>query len=308
MSRSFYRVYGRARQKDAGVDGTPSQCNFNGLRALAREVEWKGCRDVVDSHAIAMFCPVCKAEYRQGFRRCADCDVELVYELPATALVAPEPPAAPGDPDEDPFCAFWSGDDPRIHAELCELLDKEGIPHKTVRREDHLFRISRYAAFQIGIPFSQFEKAEAVVKEAYGSDAEPGDAELTPYEKQRVGSPRTIAPWLPASRGFAWSGREKASGTSQAGPDAGRPHGGDFPEQSREGWDPKDWYPEDASVEIWEGEQAEMGELLRASLGENRIHARVAEARGKLRLFVLPEDETRAREIVREVIEGAAPS
>src|SRR5207253_9810493 len=28
--------------------------------------------------ALAMFCPQCKAEYRQGFRRCADCDVELV--------------------------------------------------------------------------------------------------------------------------------------------------------------------------------------------------------------------------------------
>ena len=29
-----------------------------------------------------MFCPHCKAEYRQGFTRCADCDIDLVYELP----------------------------------------------------------------------------------------------------------------------------------------------------------------------------------------------------------------------------------
>jgi hypothetical protein len=29
-----------------------------------------------------MFCPVCKAEYRSGFSRCADCDVDLVEELP----------------------------------------------------------------------------------------------------------------------------------------------------------------------------------------------------------------------------------
>ena len=28
-----------------------------------------------------MFCPKCKAEYREGFSRCADCDVELVPEL-----------------------------------------------------------------------------------------------------------------------------------------------------------------------------------------------------------------------------------
>jgi hypothetical protein len=34
-----------------------------------------------------MFCPQCKAEYRAGFARCSDCDVELVKELP----VDPQP-------------------------------------------------------------------------------------------------------------------------------------------------------------------------------------------------------------------------
>ncbi len=29
-----------------------------------------------------MFCPVCKVEYRSGFSRCADCDADLVEELP----------------------------------------------------------------------------------------------------------------------------------------------------------------------------------------------------------------------------------
>ena len=29
-----------------------------------------------------MFCPVCKVEYRSGFSRCVDCDVDLVEELP----------------------------------------------------------------------------------------------------------------------------------------------------------------------------------------------------------------------------------
>jgi hypothetical protein len=30
-----------------------------------------------------MFCPKCKAEYRDGFTECADCNIALVYELPA---------------------------------------------------------------------------------------------------------------------------------------------------------------------------------------------------------------------------------
>ena len=29
-----------------------------------------------------MFCPRCKAEYRTGFAKCSDCDIELVDQLP----------------------------------------------------------------------------------------------------------------------------------------------------------------------------------------------------------------------------------
>ena len=29
-----------------------------------------------------MFCPICKAEYREGFQICDDCNVSLVEELP----------------------------------------------------------------------------------------------------------------------------------------------------------------------------------------------------------------------------------
>lgn len=28
-----------------------------------------------------MFCPICRAEYREGFKECTDCDVNLVEEL-----------------------------------------------------------------------------------------------------------------------------------------------------------------------------------------------------------------------------------
>ena len=30
-----------------------------------------------------MFCPICRAEYREGFLECTDCDVDLVAELEA---------------------------------------------------------------------------------------------------------------------------------------------------------------------------------------------------------------------------------
>jgi hypothetical protein len=214
-----------------------------------------------------MFCPRCKAEYRSRFARCADCDVELVYELPAAALAVVEP-VEPGHPEDDPFCSFWKGDDPRVHAELCELFAEQSIPYKTIRRQDHLFNWNTKSAFEIGVPFSRFDQAEAAIKEAYGGDDEPVSEEVA----------RTME--LP-----------EVVEAREARPD----------------WDPRDWYPEDATLEIWEGGQAEMGELLAASLGENQIHARVAESGSAYRLFVLPGDETRAREIVREVIEAVPP-
>ena len=39
-----------------------------------------------------MFCPKCKAGYREGFYRCADCEIDLVYELPPEAEQPPEQP------------------------------------------------------------------------------------------------------------------------------------------------------------------------------------------------------------------------
>jgi hypothetical protein len=257
-----------------------------------------------------MFCPNCKAEYRDGFTRCADCDVDLVWELPAAAIV-PHEPVAPGDPDEDPFCSFWSGDDPRIHAELCELLDKERVPHKTVRREDHLFRISTYPAFQIGIPFSTFERAEAAVKEAYGSGAEAEEQDaalLLPFEKKRVRASRTVAPWLPAARGFAWSSRDSAkemTAPREFAPE--EPSVETVAEELRTDWDSKGWHPEDATAEVWSAESAELVDMLGSSLRENQIYFRFTQTGGKHTLFVLPEDEARAKEIVREVLEGVPP-
>ena len=42
----------------------------------------------------AVFCPTCKSEYREGFRHCPSCDVDLVALLPEPET----PPAAPDGP------------------------------------------------------------------------------------------------------------------------------------------------------------------------------------------------------------------
>jgi len=102
---------------------------------------------------------------------------------------APGRTGRPGDPNEDPFCSFWKGEDARVHAELCEVLDEAGVPHNTVFRRDRLFNLTNFPAYEIGVPFSLFEKAETAVKEAYGTDdiEEVGSREL---QKLLVDAPR----------------------------------------------------------------------------------------------------------------------
>jgi hypothetical protein len=230
-----------------------------------------------------MFCPQCKAEYRQGFTHCADCDVDLVWEMPKSAIEL-RPADEPGDPNKDPFCSFWKGEDPRVHAELCTVLDEAGIPHHTVCRRDHLFNLSNLAAYEVGVPFSLFEQAENAVKEAYGTDdvEDVGTEELKGLLQDRPQHPRR----LPAT--LTPAPEENIPGPPSAG-------------------DEQDWFPEDATVKVWATASGEPGEFLVAALHENAIRCRLDKSGQSLVLYVLPQDEDRAREIVGEVVQGMPP-
>ena len=231
-----------------------------------------------------MVCPQCNAEYRPGFTHCADCDVDLVNEPPQYALAGQPPPAVPRDPNEDPFCSFWKGEDARVHAELCEVLEEAGIPHKTVFRRDHLFNLSNNPAYQVGVPFSLFEKAEKAVQEAFGTE----DAE----EREYLNTPRLLE--SPQER------NQRLPSTMTPDPEENIPG----PPTAGEA---TDWYPEDATASVWSTDAGEPSDFLVAALHENGINCRVDQHGNRAKLYVLPDDATRAREIVREVVEGEPP-
>lgn len=232
-----------------------------------------------------MFCPNCKVEYRPGFSHCVDCDVDLVYELPKTAVEL-RGEAEPGDPNEDPFCSFWKGEDPRVHAELCTVLDEAGIPHNTVFRRDHLFNLKNYPAYEVGVPFSLFERAENAVKDAFGSVDVDDDVAKPPDGLRLLSEGPERAQRLPAT--LTPSSEESLPGPPNAGEGA-------------------DWFPEDATVRIWSNDTNEPADFLVAALHENGIRCRLDKHDRNEELFVLAEDESRAREIVREIIEGQPP-
>jgi hypothetical protein len=120
-----------------------------------------------------VICPKCKAEYREGFSVCSDCDVPLVNRSvddsshndsgDAETEFLPET-------SDDRFCLFWQGNDARLHGEICDILDEEEIPHRSFRHEQHLFRFTADSIFKIGIPEDRFDQAEKAIQEAYAPE------------------------------------------------------------------------------------------------------------------------------------------
>jgi hypothetical protein len=64
------------------------------------------------------------------------------------------------------------------------------------------------------------------------------------------------------------------------------------------------WYPEDATAEVWSGVDDGSYRVIEMSLKENLIRCRVDASDSINRIFVLPSDETHAREIVDEIVEA----
>jgi len=68
---------------------------------------------------------------------------------------------------------------------------------------------------------------------------------------------------------------------------------------------PYDWDPNEATSEVWSGEDESMAEYLASALRENGIPSRIPDEPGhRARLCVRPADVTRARDVAREITEG----
>src|SRR5215469_2729451 len=61
-----------------------------------------------------MYCPLCKAEYRQGVSNCSDCQIPLVHSQEEAAAV--------------PVATVWEGGHRRIFELILQALGSAGIP------------------------------------------------------------------------------------------------------------------------------------------------------------------------------------
>lgn len=226
-----------------------------------------------------MFCPQCRVEYRPGSTRCADCDLDLVYELrqeDEKSERQAKPPIRVETFEGEGFRPLVEYESSLTCADRCLKLQEAGIPYRVKELPRCLgYQLEPRPEFQVSVPNSQFDRAKDLlgIQFAHGEEADyPSDDEIQAAMELPLQDDLTVT-------------------IDEPQPD----------------WDPDNWNPADATVEVWSGDQKEHGETIELSLRENRIHFRSDAKREVRKIFVMPEDEARAREIVKEVVEGAPP-
>jgi hypothetical protein len=78
-----------------------------------------------------MFCPDCKSEFRLGFTRCVDCDVDLVEHLSSDDVDSSGHVLTDSKGRE----LVWSGLSSKLLVAICEALDSAKIAHQETKKE-----------------------------------------------------------------------------------------------------------------------------------------------------------------------------
>jgi hypothetical protein len=173
------------------------------------------------------------------------------------------------------YVVVWRGEDIVVHDQLCDELEGAGIEYADTPLEVLLRKSWDWDPFNLSLnPRFGF-----VVSVRTNNEARAQEILEKLLENEPVDSPLR----MPAE-----------------GMGAPRPEGASaFPLH----WDPKT-----ATVEVWAGQSLERLQFLVSSLQETGIPERSVEDEQRTwHLSIRPQDESQAREIVREVLEAAIP-
>jgi hypothetical protein len=164
----------------------------------------------------------------------------------------------------------WGGEDPEEFDAVRAQLKAAGIPFRVNQRgREFLTGLGQY--FEIGVPAESYEQAKEII---FKDRLDPLDENVDSSVMELPAEDDELAPV-----------------------------------ETEDEWDSKDWFPEDATAEIWSGNSGDRSTMIESSLRENNIRSRTDGADGGLRkIFVIPKDESRAKEIVREIDEATPPT
>ena len=227
-----------------------------------------------------MFCPNCKLEYRAGFTRCADCDVDLIAALPKAAEAQEV-----GVHDLRSPSVLRRGVSVSDAAVIRDALRAAGIRFNT-RRASAEIVADGSAPYEFWVNSEDRPNAQSVLESA--------------LEAADAGEPLDAASENPAPL-------EKQNSQSSAEDDASDLVSDAVSAQDDDLNEFDDLDDDELTAVAWSGNAADQAELLKICLREVGIGSRVAKNAANVRLLVAEQDIGRSREIVREVIEAAPP-
>lgn len=235
-----------------------------------------------------MFCPVCHAEYRQGFTQCNDCGVNLVPSLGATADLS----LVETDPNDESVVLLWSGVDPRFFAALKDALGEVGVEYDENPAAPQLLAVARTDRFQIRVRGADIAAAKKVLADlGETSEDSEGVAGLDAAARNQS--------WVDPF-GLSRPRIKHVADNNPSNEEADNEHGApDVPEDFVENFD-----PENATVEIWAGTDLQMAQMFEECLSNVGIGCVVNTNMGMTQVLATPAAEKRAREVIREIEEG----
>ena len=154
-----------------------------------------------------MFCPKCKSEYREGFTRCTDCDVELVSQLNSTS-------AAP-QVEYESAVLLWRGGDPATYAALIGTLREARIPFfDSLSHNPDVATSSPFpspfdaaASFEVRVRPGDLKRAEHILDALL--DQEPEDLDIAAAEGPDVAEHDLPDDWDPVEATVeVWTGHD----------------------------------------------------------------------------------------------------
>jgi hypothetical protein len=240
-----------------------------------------------------MFCPFCKSEYREGFTKCSDCDVDLVRQLADDSEVK-EP--------------LWAGQDASVRDAICDRLHAAKILHEDDSVESQFMPAFRQSIYRIQVRKKDHEEALDAIRDIYleQPSARPSPGLVLDRNSELLGTARAKRDlW---GRTIA-DGSEDSDSSSAPRTPTNAPASGDR-DESAEGL-PDDqlesFSPDGATSQVWSGSEREMAQNIDVCLREVGIGCVVNESNGNLNVCVEASAMRRAKEIVREIVEQTPP-
>src|SRR6266568_4505645 len=103
-----------------------------------------------------MFCPQCRVEYRPGFTRCSDCDVDLVERLPEPGR------GSDAVPSDASLRGVWTGEDQVECVSICAQFRTVEVPFKVIQRKQQFLKgVEQH--FKIAVPPDSYNRAKEII-------------------------------------------------------------------------------------------------------------------------------------------------